>query len=293
MAKVVVIGGSGFLGSHVADELSAAGHDVVVFDKCLPKQKDVSWKFIQGSVFDNEQLKSLLGGVDAVYHFASLADIGEAKLNPVDTMELNVGGVTNVLDCAVEAKVGKFVLASTMYVYSRGGGFYAASKKCAEIIVKAYHDEYGLDFVFLRYGSLYGPRAQDWNGVQKYVTAIHKNKKITYLGDGSERREYIHIVDAAKMSTKVLEGQYNNSAVTITGNQVLTSEELLHMIFEICGTKPNIVWKEPDPMDNERYKITPYAFTPIPSMKIVPQSFVDIGEGIYELVRDLAENRNV
>ena len=108
------------------------------------------------------------------------------------------------LNACVEKKVSRFIFASSMYVYSSFGSFYNASKKSSEIIIEAFNQEYGLDFTFLRYGSLYGPRAQDWNGINSFLKLIVNEGKLDYFGSGEEKREYIHVSDAADLSLEIL-----------------------------------------------------------------------------------------
>ena len=91
-----------------------------------------------------------------------------------------------------------------MYVYSSFGSFYNATKKSSEIIIEAFNKEYGLDFTLLRYGSLYGPRAQDWNGINSFIKQIVNEGKLDYFGSGEEKREYIHVSDAADLSLEIL-----------------------------------------------------------------------------------------
>ena len=102
MDKVVVIGGSGFIGSHTADVLSEIGYDVVVFDnKQSPWIKD-NQRMVVGDVLDYELIYDVLLDAKYVYHFAGIADIAEAKERPVDTIRINILGVTNALQAAVE-----------------------------------------------------------------------------------------------------------------------------------------------------------------------------------------------
>ena len=156
---------------------------------------------------------------------------------------MNVMGIVNVLQASVNAKVERFVYASTMYVYSSHGSFYRASKQCAEIIIEAYSDEFALDYTLLRYGSLYGPRAQEWNGLRKYVEQVVKKERLDYRGTGRERREYIHVIDAAILSVKVLDDAHRNRAITVTGHQILDSKTLIDMIFEISNVDPKKIGK--------------------------------------------------
>ena len=288
MEKVLVIGGSGFLGSHVADKLSDAGFKVSIFDISPSKWIRDDQEFIEGSILDKDSLSDAITGKKYVYHFAGIADIGESKISPEKTIELNILGTTNVIQGCVEKKVNRFIFASSMYVYSSFGSFYNASKKSSEIIIEAFNQEYGLDFTFLRYGSLYGPRAQDWNGINSFIKQIVYEGELDYFGSGEEKREYIHASDAADLSLEILSDEYANKAITITGLQVLNSKELIDMIFEIAGKEP--VVRMNIQSNKDHYVKTPYRHSVMHARKLTPKSFVDIGQGILEIIDSLKES---
>ena len=199
---------------------------------------------------------------------------------------MNVMGIVNVLQASVNAKVERFVYASTMYVYSSHGSFYRASKQAAEIIIEAYQENYGIDFVFLRYGSLYGPRSQDWNGIKGFAQQVIKTGVLEYSGNGSEVREYIHVLDAAKLSVKALQEEYKNRAVTITGQQSMKVSDMFSMIFEIEGKEVDINYLDKH-KGSSHYGNTPYRYTPKASMKIIPIEFVDLGQGLLDIVEEI------
>jgi len=288
MDKVVVFGGSGFIGSHVADELSRRGYKVTIFDNCESVWIREDQEMVLGDILDRDAVADVLNGAKYLYHFAGIADINESRQRPYETTKLNVMGATIALEAAVKKNVQRFVFASTMYVYSPYGSFYRASKQAAETIIEAYQDHFGLDFTLLRYGSLYGPRAQGWNGLRSYVYQVVRNGQMKYLGTGKERREYIHVCDAAKLSVDVLSDAHRNQVVTLTGHQVLNSEEIIDMIFEIAGVERNVLFTD-SRNGTDHYIMTPYRYTPKSSKKIVPKEFVDIGQGILDIVEEIHE----
>jgi UDP-glucose 4-epimerase len=286
MDKVVVIGGTGFLGSHVADELTRKGYHVTIFD-CAPSPWIIdTQEMVVGSMLDSSRLAEVCEGARYLYHFGGIADIGVAKDKPFETIEANIMGAATALEVARIMGIERFLYASTMYVYGAAGSFYRASKQAAEIIVEAYAERYGLDYTLLRYGSLYGPRAQEWNGLRQYVRQVVQEGRLNYQGTGNERREYIHVCDAARLSVDMLDDQHRNQAITVTGSQVLNSIELAEMIFEISGVEKNVTFADDDRRD-EHYQMTPYRYTPKQAKKIVPSEFVDLGQGILEVVEDI------
>lgn len=285
--KILVIGGSGFLGSHIADELSNREHDVTIYD-----QKDSEWankkqKIVKGDISNSALLEKEISKADIVFHMAGISDIGESSQKPLETISENIIGSSIIMSLCAKYSV-RFMYGSTVYVYSKHGSFYRASKQSVETLIDVFHEKLGLDFTILRYGSLYGPRSQSWNGVKRVVSEMLKNKKITFNGTGTEKREYIHVNDAAKMSVDLIDDSYKQKAVTVTGLQVLTQAELLEMIAEIMDEKIEIRYKEESEIE-AHYNQTPYQYVPKRSLKIVPNEYIDIGQGILELISELSE----
>jgi UDP-glucose 4-epimerase len=285
MGKALVIGGSGFMGSHIADELSRRGFAVTIYDRVVSPWLRAGQEMVLGDLMDISALRAAMKDARYVFHFGGVADIGEARENPYDTIESNVMGVTKALEIAVECGLCRFVYASTMYVYSNHGSFYRASKQAAEVIIEAYHERFGLNFTLLRYGSLYGPRAQEWNGIRSFATQIIKEGKLDYSGNGLEMREYIHVHDAARLSVDVLDAKHANCAITITGQQLLRVDELISILFEIAGREPVINYHCENTRLNH-YGNTPYRYTPKSAKKLVPLEFVDLGQGLLDVIEE-------
>ncbi len=286
MDKVVVIGGAGFMGSHTADILSERGFKVTIFDNKVSSWLRADQEMIVGDILDRDSVNAVVSGAKYLYHFAGSADIDEAKERPFNTVNLNIMGTTVALEAAVKSGVERFIYASTMYVYSPYGSFYRASKQAAEIIIETYQESFNLDFTFLRYGSLYGPRSQDWNGLRRYVSQVIQEGKLDYRGTGKERREYIHVRDAARLSVDILDEIHKNKAITVTGHQVLNSEELIDLIFEITGIDKNVVFSQ-DNFSQDHYVMTPYRYTPKQAKKLMPDEFIDLGQGVLEIIEDI------
>ena len=291
MDKVVVIGGAGFMGSHTADILSDRGFKVTIFDNQPSSYLRADQEMVVGDILERDTVNAVISGAKYLYHFAGIADIGEAKERPFDTVNLNVMGTTVALEAAVKSGVERFIYASTMYVYSPYGSFYRASKQAAEIIVETYQERFELDFTFLRYGSLYGPRSQAWNGLRRYVSQVIREGKLDYRGTGKERREYIHVHDAARLSVDILDEIHKNKAITVTGQQVLNSEELIDLIFEITGVDKNVVFSQ-DNFSQDHYVMSPYRYTPKQAKKLVSDEFIDLGQGVLEIIEDVHQELN-
>ena len=280
--KTIVFGGSGFLGSHVVDVLLERGHDVKVFDlKPSPYLKKPG-VMIVGDVMDSKAVDSAMKNVDIVYNFAGIANIDEAKISPIETIKQNILGNSIILDACRKNKIKRVLFASSVYVYSNNGSFYRTSKRACEHIIEDYQKAYGLDFTILRYGSLYGPRADEKNWIHRMLKEALTEGKITRKGDGEELREYIHVYDAAKISVDALGEQYSNQYIIITGSHPIKIKDLLVMVKEMLNNKLEIEYV---PADNEEhYEITPYSFSPKIAKKIVSDSYLDLGQGILDTI---------
>ncbi|TDI77589.1 MAG: SDR family oxidoreductase, partial [Betaproteobacteria bacterium] len=152
----IVFGASGFLGSHVAEALSAEGYRVRLFDRSPSPYQKHDQEMIVGDIMDLKEVIKATQSAAVVYNFAAIADIDEAHEKPLATAEVNILGNMHVLEAARLAGSRRFIFASTVYVYSESGSFYRASKQAAERFIETYHERYGLDYTILRYGSLYG-----------------------------------------------------------------------------------------------------------------------------------------
>ena len=289
MNKVVVFGGSGFVGSHVADQLSESGYDVVIYDVSQSSYLRKDQKLIVGDLLDFESVSEAIKGAYAVYNFAALSDLNEALRKPVATIKINILGNSHILESCRIHRVERFVYASSVYVNSREGGFYGCSKKASELYIEQYQKTYGLDFTILRYGSLYGPRADSRNGLQRIVANAIKNKTLKYEGDEEASREYIHVRDAAIASVRSLNKEFKNKRIILTGHQPIKVTELLSMLAEIIGLPKSAV--QFNKIEYEGHYIrTPYHYEPELAEKYIPDTYVDLGEGLLELIRDHDRN---
>ena len=225
--KILVTGSSGFIGSHISDFLDDLGYDVILFDLIPSKYKRKTQKEIIGDIVNFENVNKAVKGCSFVYHFAAQADIDISGIDPVETIQTNIIGTQNILEAAKQHNVARVLFASTIYVYSELGSFYRVSKQACEKIIEEYQKEYDLNYTILRYGSIYGPRANEFNTINKMLMQALKNKKIVRRGDGEEIREYIHVKDAAQLSVNALDDRYINKHLIITGNQQIKIKSIL------------------------------------------------------------------
>ena len=196
--NILVIGGSGFLGSHVADQLSIVGYNVSIFDTTPSKWLRSDQKMIIGNIMNMNELICAVKNIDIVYNYAAIADLDEAIKDPIKTVNVNILGNVHALEACLEENTKRYIYASTVYVYSNEGGFYRCSKQAAEKYVEEYQERFSLDYTILRYGSLYGPRSDYRNGLWRIVKNAIETKKVNYEGSAEALREYIHVEDAAR-----------------------------------------------------------------------------------------------
>lgn len=286
----LVLGAGGFLGSHVADALSTAGFKVRLFDRRPSPYQRADQEMIIGDLMNIDQVIKAAEGASVVYNFAAIADIDEAHNDPLATANINVIGNMHALEAARLAGARRFVFASSVYVFSDSGSFYRASKQAAERFTETYHERYGLDYTILRYGSLYGRRADKRNGIYRMLFEALQNHTITYHGSGDALREYIHVEDAARMSVQILAPEFANRHLVLTGQEKLRIRDVMTMIAEIMPDKIELRFDEASP--GHHYQITPYAFQPRIGRKLVLNEHVDLGQGLIDCIREIHQQLN-
>jgi len=285
--KAVVVGGSGFIGSHVADQLSDAGYLVTIFDSAESPWLRKDQTMALGNVLDAELLDKTIANTDIVYNFAALADLNQALNQPLQTVNINILGNVNVMEACRKNGISRFVYASTAYVHSREGGFYRCSKQSSEAYVEEYQRVYGLDYTILRYGSLYGPRADETNGMWRIVKSALETGKLRYEGHPDAMREYIHVEDAARASITALEKEFKNENVVLTGQEPMRVLDLLKMLGEVLGLPEDAV-EFVDGNYAGHYVLTPYAYQPRLGRKFIPPMHVDLGQGLLQVINELS-----
>ena len=282
MANILVIGGSGFLGSHVSDMLSKKGNKVYIFDKIISPYLSYEQNMIVGDILDLDLIDKSVKGMDYVYHFAAMADITESKDKPLEAVKFNILGTMNVLESCKKYKVKRFIFSSSVYVYSTQGSFYKTTKQACELLIENYFEEFNLEYTILRYGSLYGTRANNFNFISSIIKQALINGEIERKGDGSEVRDYINVIDAANSSVEILKDDFINAYVMITGDQSRKVKDLLTIIKEIFNDEINIKYLTENYKGH--YQLTPYSFRPKVALKLTPKVHHDLGQGILDCI---------
>ena len=281
--KTIIFGGSGFLGSHVSEELIKRGHKVTIVDNQRPKLNLLNYKFVKCDILNLKKIKKIISHNSIVYNFAAIADIGDSYLNPSKTIQTNVIGNINILEACRSYKIKRYIFASSIYVYSNQGGFYRASKQSSEIFIEEFSKNYNIPYTILRYGSIYGPRSDIKNGVYKIVHDALKNKKAIYRGTKKAIRSYIYVKDAAKISADVLRKKYENTNVLVTGKIPIKVSQLLIKLKRLLKIKKKLTFL--NQTQKGHYDVTPYSTKPKKTIKLFPKKTTKLDNGLAELIK--------
>lgn len=285
--NILVTGGAGFLGSHIVDVLTERGHSVSIFDRHISTYAPKTVKQIIGNLTDKDEVLSAVAGNDVVYHFAGISGIEDCKKNPRKSIEININGTLNILEACIHHSVKRLVFASSAYVFSKYGYIYKTTKIACENLIHDFSAIYGLKYTNIRYGSLYGRRADNRNSIYNLLKSALIDNKIVYKGTGEELREYIHVRDASNISADILDERYENQDIIITGNEKFKYSDILKMVQEIINKDIdiNIIPRE----DNCHYTLTPYTFNPSVGMKITRNEFIDFGQGLLDCLSEIEQ----
>ena len=221
--NVIVLGGAGFIGSALVDELLRTDvNTITVYDNFTrgvknnleASSKDGRVNVVNGDITDLDSLDHAIKGQDVVFHFAALWLLHCFEY-PREAFEVNIGGTFNVLELCVKHEIPKLVYSSSASVYGdamftpmteshpfNNKNFYGATKIAGEQMCRAFSDRYGLDYVGLRYMNVYGPR-QDYEGaytavMMKMLDRIDEGKPLPVFGDGSQTYDFVYVNDVAR-----------------------------------------------------------------------------------------------
>jgi len=289
--KALVIGGSGFIGSYVCQELNLRGYDVVIAD--IKKNQNLTkFQFIQCDLTSKKDIKNLFKNqFEFVFHLAGFSSLKDTVKNPVKTIELNILPTTLILEQCVSSKIKHFVYASSAYASSSKGSFYGISKLACEKIIEEYNFKYNLNYTILRYGSVYSEISFYNNYLFNLVEKAIQDKKIVHNSDGEEKREYIHCSDVSKLTVDVIENKdFKNQCFILTGIEQFKRKDIFEMIKEISGEQIDIQLQN-ESNSNNNYRLTPYSFNPSRAKKLISNPQIDLGQGILEIIKSVNENK--
>ena len=285
MENILIIGGSGFIGSNLADKFSELNYNVKIFDIRKSRYIKKRQKFFKGNILDKKSLSKCIKRNDIVFNFAGLSDLNDAKNKPSETAKLNILGTLNILQICKIKKVKKFIYASSIYANTEEGGFYAVSKRSAEDYIERFCKKYKIRFSILRFGSLYGPRADKGNGLRTIILDGLKKNKLIYYGNRFTQRKYIHIADAVKICSNIFLKKYDNKFLNITGNKTTKITDLFRILRK--ELKINTSVKYLNMRDSGHYSKSPTIVTPRIAKDLKLKKPINFKYSIKELIKDL------
>lgn len=287
--KIVILGGSGFLGSHLADYLILKNHKVIIFDRKKSNYFNKKCKMVIGNLHNTKLLEKSLKGADAVYHYAGISDIGYSIKEPFETMNSNILGTYKVLEACKKLKIKRLIFASTIYVQSSQGSFYRVSKHSSELLIREFNKKFGLNYTILRFGSVYGARASINNGLTKIIYKYLKNKKyLQYDGSSKAQRKFINVKDVSKTSLEILKKKYINKTVLITGRTTMKIKNVMSIIAKVLNTKAKFKFKNKQQLGH--YVFSPNVKEKIRIFKLNIKNTKSFSDGIYEIINDIMLN---
>jgi UDP-glucose 4-epimerase len=235
--RVMVTGGSGFIGSHVIDKLTDAGHQVRLFDLApSPYHSPEEIDFRAGDITDLDALLAAARGCDAIVHLAAVADVNHVIADPQKAQEINSEGTLKVLEAARQAEVQRVIYGSTIWAYSDcderdvdedtriepPSHLYTATKLAGEHYCKSYSELYGVEYTILRFGIPYGPRARDATVLAAFCAKAENGERLTVAGDGSQSRRFVYVEDLADGVVAALRPEAANRLYNLTGDEDTT-----------------------------------------------------------------------
>jgi len=270
-SDILVTGGSGFIGSHLVDQLLEDGFRVRVIDDLSAGDKqnlahcenNKSFEFIEGDIRDFDLVKKTVKGVDAVFHEAALVSVTRSVEDPLLSNEINVGGSLNLLKACVDTNVKRFVYASSCAVYGEAEVLpiseelstkplspYAVDKLAVEKYAKVFHEAYGIETIGLRYFNVYGPRQKygPYSGVISiFINSFLENKAPIIYGDGEQTRDFVNVKDVVKANMLALsKGSIAGQVFNISSGKAITINEIVKIIQKITDKESiDPVYSEP------------------------------------------------
>ena len=260
-SRILVIGGAGFIGSTIVDQLvEQPVREVVVLDNLIRGKeaslesalRDPRVSLVEGSILDRDLLARLMDGVDHVFHLAALW-LYECVHEPRSALEVNVGGTYNVVEAAHAAGVKKVVYSSSASVYGNARALpmteehpfdnrtmYGATKIAGEQFFRAFNEQHGLDWVGLRYMNVYGPRMDDKGTyvsvIVKVLDRIARGERPLVYGDGTQAYDFVHVADVARANILALESVAGDTCFNVGTGVQTTIETLVGHLLELTGS---------------------------------------------------------
>jgi UDP-glucose 4-epimerase len=260
--RILITGGAGFIGSHLADKLLQLENEVICYDnfdvyysnKDVNVQhnlKNVKYRLIKADILDYDSLTKAMKNVDIVFHLAAQPGVRFSIENPEKAVRVNILGTINVLQSVVEQNVKKLIYASSSSVYGNPEYLpldemhptnpispYGISKLCAEKYCKLYSKLYHKDIVMLRYFTVYGPRQRPDMAIHKFTRLIVQGKPPQIYGNGLQSRDFTYVDDIVRGT--ILAAENNNvmgETFNVGSGSKTTINELVNSLIEFIGKR--------------------------------------------------------
>jgi UDP-glucose 4-epimerase len=275
----LVVGGAGFIGSHLVDALIKAGHSVRVFDNLSTgrmvniQHHGRSLEFYQGDIRDAEQVREACRGIEVVFHEAAISSVVQSMRDPRTTHDINVTGTANILEAAGDAGVKHFIFASSAAVYghhanpvkvetleTRPVSRYGLSKLVGEDLCRFYADFFEMQVTCLRYFNVYGPRQtahSDYAGVISiFINTLLNGGNPTIYGDGGQTRDFINVKDIVEANLLAMQrSDYRFEIFNVGSGMQYSILELLENLRNITGATFEIDY-QPDRRGDVRQSLS-------------------------------------
>ncbi len=281
--SILLTGVAGFIASHLAERLLAAGRTVVgldnfddFYDRAI-KERNLSasldhraFALVRGDIRDTEALAALPSGIHTVVHVAARAGVRPSIAQPALYYDVNVTGTLRLLEFARERGIRRFVFASSSSVYGNKSEVpfseehrvdhpispYAASKRAGELLGHTYSHLYGMTVLCLRFFTVYGPRQRPDLAIHKFARLMEAGQEVPVFGDGSSRRDYTYIDDILQGVEGALEWVDRTDGafdiVNLGESRTVELREMVEVLAQELGVEPRIRWLPPQPGDVEQ-----------------------------------------
>ena len=282
--KIIVLGGSGFLASHLVDLIEKKKKEIIVFDRIKKRKNSKKLKFIKGNILDKKRLLKIINPGDIVYHFAAVSDLDDANKQHLKTIEVNILGTVNVLEACIKKKAKKLIFSSSIYARSEQGGFYSTTKLASEMLIERYANKFNLKYTIVRFGSLYGEKSNYFNTIKNLIVQGLKFKKIVRNTEGNEIRNYIHVKDAVEICLNLISRKYDNKYFNLVGREKKTMKQVVLNIAKQLKIK-KVIFKK-NSKDHDHYIVNPYTYETRIGKLLKPKKPIKFEEGIKLIIED-------
>lgn len=298
--KVFITGGAGFIGLTIAKMFSAKGFGVRLFDLVAPPESIGEYK--RGTIMYPDDIIRAMQGCDYVIHLAAMLGVKKTEDNRLACLDVNIQGTRNVLDACIRTGIKKVIFASSSEVYGEPlrnpidethptvpKSVYAATKLAGEEYTRAYKQKFNLDFSIVRFFNVYGPRQVAEFVMPRFARAVLEDRPPTIFGEGTQKRSFCHVSDAAEGVYQVLTNEQANSNVFNIGNDAgtISMRDLAYKVVALSGKKIEPVFIDMEHANRTREREIMHRIVDISKARSILgyRPIVSLDEGIIDVLR--------